>query len=159
MLHNSIQYLSRSKNHSVTQSTFANPCTQAPGGVDSGFRLVTENPTEIPSWGITLNDTTPLWFFCAQTNPVNHCQAGMVFAINPTPDKTFDAFQVRCFHRMLGRLKLIHPLRLMLRVRTLVLDHHLVLLAPCLSLLGVAFHCPELLPLAPLLRVRVPPTM
>ncbi|TFK42337.1 hypothetical protein BDQ12DRAFT_676030 [Crucibulum laeve] len=79
-----------SKNHSVTQSTFANPCTKS--GIDSGFQAVT--PGNVPQWNVTVNDpTTPLWMFCAQTNPANHCQAGMVFAVNPPADKTFDMFQ------------------------------------------------------------------
>ncbi|THH10843.1 hypothetical protein EW145_g1045 [Phellinidium pouzarii] len=77
------------KNHSVTQSTFASPCSAS--GIDSGFFPVSPNPTAIPQWSFTLeNATTPLWFFCAQTG---HCEAGMVFAVNPTASKTFEAFQ------------------------------------------------------------------
>ncbi|PAV23501.1 serine-threonine rich [Pyrrhoderma noxium] len=77
------------KNHTVTQSTFANPCTAS--GVDSGFFPVTANATQIPEWSFTLNnDSAPLWFFCAQTG---HCEKGMVFAVNPTAAKSFDAFQ------------------------------------------------------------------
>jgi len=82
------------KNHSVTQSTFAAPCTAA--GVSSGFQNVSDpsGPT-FPTWSITIeNATSPLWFFCAQTTANStHCQAGMVFAINPTPAKNFTAFQ------------------------------------------------------------------
>jgi len=82
------------KNHSVTQSTFAAPCTAA--GVSSGFQDVsnTAGPT-FPTWSITVeNASAPLWFFCAQTTNVStHCQAGMVFAINPTATKNFTAFQ------------------------------------------------------------------
>jgi len=88
----------RSKNHSVTQSSFAQPCarltTAAGPGVDSGFQSVAPGSTAFPQWNITIdNATAPLWFYCAQTNPANHCQAGMVFAINPTADKSFNAFQ------------------------------------------------------------------
>ncbi|KAF7783292.1 hypothetical protein Agabi119p4_2668 [Agaricus bisporus var. burnettii] len=81
-----------SKNHSATQSTFANPCARLDGGVDSGFLNVADN---VPSvWSFTVNDaSSPFWFHCAQTSPANHCQTGMVFAINPTADKSFDAFQ------------------------------------------------------------------
>jgi hypothetical protein len=32
-----------------------------------------------PTYTITINATTPLWFYCAQAK---HCQAGMVMAIN-----------------------------------------------------------------------------
>jgi len=87
----------RSKNHSVTQSTFANPCARQAtpaAGIDSGFQPVAAGATTFPTWSITIQNTTaPLWFYCAQTNPANHCNAGMVFAVNPTAEKSFDAFQ------------------------------------------------------------------
>ncbi|KAG5642887.1 hypothetical protein DXG03_001929 [Asterophora parasitica] len=80
----------------VTQSTFAKPCdflTTPNPGVDSGFQAVAAGATDFPAWSITIDDpSTPLWFFCAQTNPANHCQAGMVFAVNPTAEKSFDAY-------------------------------------------------------------------
>jgi plastocyanin len=91
-----IHFEFRAKNHSVTQSTFASPCTlqSTPSvGIDSGFQAVAPGATAFPSWSITLNDTAPLWFFCNQKIPANHCQAGMVFAVNPTAEKSFDAFQ------------------------------------------------------------------
>ncbi|KAJ7134882.1 hypothetical protein C8R44DRAFT_771718 [Mycena epipterygia] len=86
------------KNHSVTQSTFANPCaimTTPSAGIDSGFQAVSANATQIPQYSFTVNNaSSPLWFFCAQTNPVSHCSKGMVFAVNaPTTGKTFSAFQ------------------------------------------------------------------
>ncbi|KAG6828168.1 hypothetical protein H0H92_008936 [Tricholoma furcatifolium] len=80
-----------SKNHTVTQSSFANPCTPLAGGVDSGFQPVATNATSFPQFSITITNTsTPFWFFCEQTG---HCGKGMVFAINPTVNKTFAAFQ------------------------------------------------------------------
>ncbi|KAJ3574001.1 hypothetical protein NP233_g2072 [Leucocoprinus birnbaumii] len=83
-----------SKNHTVTQSTFADPCqplTSPVPGVNSGFMPVPAGSTSFPQWTITLEDaSSPLWFYCAQTG---HCQAGMVFALNPTANKTFAAFQ------------------------------------------------------------------
>jgi len=92
-----INFEFRAKNHSVTQSTFANPCqlqTTPKTGIDSGFQAVPANATNFPSWSITVDDpTTPLWFFCAQTVPANHCNTGMVFAVNAPPDKSFDAYQ------------------------------------------------------------------
>jgi len=79
----------KAKNHSVTQSSFAAPCTKS--GVDSGFFPVAANATVIPQWSFTLNNaSTPLWFYCAQTG---HCAKGMVFAVNPTATKSFEAFQ------------------------------------------------------------------
>jgi len=88
----------RAKNHSVTQSSFAQPCTfltsAAGPGVDSGFQPVPAGSTSFPQWSITIdNSSAPLWFYCAQNTPANHCKAGMVFAINPTADKSFDSFQ------------------------------------------------------------------
>jgi len=82
-----------SKNHSATQSTFAAPCTKS--GVDSGFQDVAALAAGAPSptFNFTVNVTTPLWFYCAQTNPASHCAAGMVFAINANANKSFTAFQ------------------------------------------------------------------
>lgn len=61
------------KNHTVTQSTFASPCsniTDATGlvtGVDSGYQFVPTNATSFPVWSITVNNaSTPLWFYCRQ---------------------------------------------------------------------------------------------
>jgi len=85
----------RAKNHTVTQSSFAQPCTflqtAAGPGVDSGYQPVPAGATSFPQWSITVdNATAPLWFYCKQGA---HCQAGMVFAINPNAEKTFEAFQ------------------------------------------------------------------
>ncbi|KAJ4482326.1 hypothetical protein J3R30DRAFT_3369091 [Lentinula aciculospora] len=87
-----IQFQFVSKNHTVTQSTFAAPCTAMAGGVDSGFQAVATNATTFPVWSFTLTNTSaPLWFYCAQ---VGHCSNdGMVFAVNPTATKSFEAFQ------------------------------------------------------------------
>ncbi|KAJ3731233.1 hypothetical protein DFJ43DRAFT_1080576 [Lentinula guzmanii] len=87
-----IQFQFVSKNHTVTQSTFAAPCTAMAGGVDSGFQDVATNASTFPVWSFTLTNTSaPLWFFCAQTG---HCaNDGMVFAVNPTAAKSFEAFQ------------------------------------------------------------------
>ncbi|PPQ66391.1 hypothetical protein CVT24_007220 [Panaeolus cyanescens] len=76
---------------SVTQSTFDKPCTAREPGVDSGFFPVEAGATVFPEWTIRIdNATAPLWFFC---NRAPHCAAGMVFAINPTAERTFDTFQ------------------------------------------------------------------
>jgi len=84
------------KNHTVTQSTFAAPCaniTTPVPGIDSGFMDIANTSTTFPVWEITVNNVSaPLWFHCRQTNPESHCAAGMVFAINPTANKTYDQF-------------------------------------------------------------------
>jgi len=84
-----------SKNHTVTQSSFAAPCTplNASGttGFDSGFFPVSADATTFPTWNFTVKDTSPVWAYCAQTG---HCRSGMVFAINADPNsaKSYDAF-------------------------------------------------------------------
>ncbi|PPQ76541.1 hypothetical protein CVT26_013240 [Gymnopilus dilepis] len=79
-----------SNNHSVTQSTFSKPCHRRIRGADSGFMPVDLDAIKLPQFTIHVDNTSaPLWFFCAQAG---HCQAGMVFAINPTEDRSFDDF-------------------------------------------------------------------
>ncbi|KAK0506083.1 Cupredoxin [Armillaria luteobubalina] len=93
-----IMFEFESKNHTVTQSSFADPCRRlnANGtiGFDSGFHLVTDNAT-LPTFNITVNDTAPIWAYCRQTIPASHCGAGMVFAINSNEQsaRNFSAFQ------------------------------------------------------------------
>jgi plastocyanin len=90
------------KNHSVVQSAFASPCSplnannaSAPQALRSGFHPVGANDTDFPTWTVTVNDTTPSWFYCEQTAPSSHCGAGMVFAVNAVDNTTrnFAAFQ------------------------------------------------------------------
>jgi plastocyanin len=90
----------RQKNHTVTQSTFADPCRKmsASGatGFDSGFFPVAADLTSgFPTWNLTINDTAPIWGYCRQQVPASHCGAGMVFAINSveSSDRNFTAFQ------------------------------------------------------------------
>ncbi|TFK20403.1 hypothetical protein FA15DRAFT_647056 [Coprinopsis marcescibilis] len=86
-----VEFQFLNKNHTVTQSTFASPCVPKADGVDSGFQSVPAGAQTIPSWSITINnDTAPLWFFC---NQGPHCRNGMVFAVNPSAERTFDAFK------------------------------------------------------------------
>ncbi|KAF8970794.1 hypothetical protein BDZ97DRAFT_1724511 [Flammula alnicola] len=85
-------------NHTVTQSTFADPCDPAAGGFDSGWVFIPASPalTETPEWNLTItDDTKPLWFFCKQLAPSPHCKAGMVGAINAptTGNNTFANYQ------------------------------------------------------------------
>jgi len=84
-------------NHSVTQSTFSDPCDPVAGGFDSGWVFVPPTPalSATPEWNLTItDDTKPIWFFCKQLLPSPHCAAGMVGAINaPASGNTFTAFQ------------------------------------------------------------------
>jgi len=79
------------KNHTVTQSTLANPCQPLAGGFDSGFVPVADTNTAgpFPAAELVIEDTNPVWVYCRQAN---HCQQGMVFAVNPGADfSTFKA--------------------------------------------------------------------
>ena len=75
----------QTQNHSVVQSNFANPCVPINNimsnvtGFFSGFMPVKETDSQKPTFTITVNDTKPVWVYCAQ---MNHCQKGMVMAIN-----------------------------------------------------------------------------
>jgi len=83
------------KNHTVTQSSFANPCGLKEGGFDSGFMPVAANTTDnLPTYTINVPDTTPIWVFCNQAanTPNSHCGAGMVFAVNCGQDGTPNSF-------------------------------------------------------------------
>lgn len=83
----------QSKNHSVVQSSFAQPCYPIQGqpGINSGFMPVT-NGQPFPTFTIKINDTTPQWFFCSQPG---HCGKGMVFAVNTDEQgpRNWNAFQ------------------------------------------------------------------
>jgi plastocyanin len=70
------------KNHSVAQSTFAQPCSPMNNGIWSGF-VPTTDTEKVANWTFTMevkNASAPIWFYCTQGK---HCQAGMVGVINP----------------------------------------------------------------------------
>jgi len=82
------------KNHTVTQSSFAQPCEKLEAstgkvGLTSGFIPTTVSLTTA-NYSFVVNDTSALWFYCGQ---IGHCSRGMVFAVNADEDKTFAAFQ------------------------------------------------------------------
>ncbi|KAJ7219057.1 hypothetical protein GGX14DRAFT_355930 [Mycena pura] len=78
-------------NHSVTQSSFADPCTHlaatanTSAGFDSGLTAGVQFSINIT------DDTKPIWFHCKQ---VTHCGLGMVGSINApaTGNNTFANF-------------------------------------------------------------------
>jgi len=89
----------RQKNHTVTQSSFADPCRKltvngAAIGFDSDFMPVADGATTFPTWNFTVKDTAPVWAYCKQKTPVSHCGKGMVFAINSDESgpRNFQAF-------------------------------------------------------------------
>ncbi|KAI9638416.1 uncharacterized protein MKK02DRAFT_42807 [Dioszegia hungarica] len=80
-------------NHSVSQSSFSNPCKDLSNGtVFSGYMPANITAGKTSSYQVTINDTNPVWIYCAQGN---HCQLGMVLSVNaPTSgNMTFSAFQ------------------------------------------------------------------
>jgi len=85
-----LTFVFHQKNHTVTASTFDQPCTEA--GFDSGFQPVADGTTNFPTYVVQVNDTKPIWAFCRQGN---HCSQGMVFAANAVESspKNFAAFQ------------------------------------------------------------------
>jgi len=78
------------KNHSVFQSSFADPCGLKDGGFASPFMPVAANSSvdSRPIFTVTVNDTDPVWVYCAQAanTAASHCGQGMVFAINCPSD-------------------------------------------------------------------------
>jgi len=95
-----VQFQFVSGNHTVTQSTFANPCVpinsvnNAVAGFFSGFMdtTTTAQTGNTPVFELEVNDTTPIWIYCSQGA---HCQKGMVMVINENASsgKTLQAFQ------------------------------------------------------------------
>lgn len=76
-----VRFKFTSGNHSVTESTFAEPCRDR-NTFDTGFIRVGANNTT-RSISLLVDSTVPRWFYCRHSIPVGHCQIGMVFAINP----------------------------------------------------------------------------
>ncbi|KAH7367162.1 Cupredoxin [Plectosphaerella cucumerina] len=87
-----VQFQFMGGNHTVTQSTFDQPCvplnvanpaaTQA--GIFSGYVPVaaSANQGQRPVFTIMVNSTAPMWLYCQQ-GP--HCQRGMAMVINENP--------------------------------------------------------------------------
>ena len=80
-----VTFVFNAKNHTVTQSSFVNPCTRfrnsttRRNGFDSGFKPVAAGTTDLPTMQLRLTTSEPIWLFCAQGN---HCAQGMVASIN-----------------------------------------------------------------------------
>ncbi|KAF8153760.1 hypothetical protein B0H34DRAFT_799718 [Crassisporium funariophilum] len=80
--------------HTVTQSSFATPCTPLPGGFSSGLAGRGTNGTAAaPTWDLHItNASGPIWFFCEATRPTSHCAAGMVGVINTPSIDMYNQF-------------------------------------------------------------------
>ncbi|KAK6334467.1 hypothetical protein TWF730_003681 [Orbilia blumenaviensis] len=81
-----VQFVFRGGNHTVTQAAFDKPCNPVTRGFSSGFTGSTSE-----SFSIILANTDPIYFYCALDT---HCQLGMVGAINPpSTGNTLAAFK------------------------------------------------------------------
>ena len=54
-----VTFVFKQKNHTVTQSTFADPCRKKEGGMDSGF-MPNPDGKEGVQWNMTVQTTEPL---------------------------------------------------------------------------------------------------
>ncbi|KAH6621530.1 hypothetical protein B0J18DRAFT_229137 [Chaetomium sp. MPI-SDFR-AT-0129] len=96
-----VQFQFHAGNHTVTQSTFDQPCqpinqhNSSIVGFHSGFLPAAASAAQgmIPTYTIQVNNTQPLWLYCAQGK---HCENGMVMVINePAANKsrTLESFK------------------------------------------------------------------
>lgn len=82
-----VQFQFAGGNHTVTQSTFAEPCqpiaqhSSNVTGFHSGFQPAAASSTTgmTSTFSILVNNTTPIWVYCAQGM---HCEGGMSMVIN-----------------------------------------------------------------------------
>ncbi|EXJ66270.1 uncharacterized protein A1O5_10422 [Cladophialophora psammophila CBS 110553] len=94
-----VQFQFHPKNHTVTESSFAEPCKPIAAnltssirpGQKSGFVPLTGSEPFTPVYNLLVNDTKPIWIYCGQTN---HCQKGMAMVINQNDSSpnTIDAY-------------------------------------------------------------------
>lgn len=88
-------------NHTATQSTFAQPCQpigmNSPNvtGFHSGFQpaAASQAQGQTSVFSIMVNNTTPLWVYCAQGQ---HCEGGMSMVINENtadPSKSLEEYK------------------------------------------------------------------
>lgn len=86
----------RAANHTLTESSFENPCKKLDGTIiDTNFQNV--NKQDIPEFkpfDLTIDSDKPRFFYCKQANgtPKGHCSKGMVFSVN-TDAATFAQFE------------------------------------------------------------------
>ncbi|KAK0122473.1 hypothetical protein ONS95_010705 [Cadophora gregata] len=78
--------------HSVAQSSFAAPCAPINDTAffSGGFR--TTSGVNTNTFSIKVNNTSPIWFYCAAPG---HCEGGMAGVINPPADgsRTIEQYQ------------------------------------------------------------------
>ncbi|KAK4213603.1 hypothetical protein QBC37DRAFT_285569 [Rhypophila decipiens] len=95
-----VQFQFFSGNHTATQSTFDKPCSPISQnsnitGFHSGFipAAASEAMGMRAVYSIMINNTQPLWIYCAKGN---HCESGMAMVINKpaaNPNRTLAAYK------------------------------------------------------------------
>jgi len=96
-----VQFQFMGGNHTATASTFDQPCQPASQfspnvtGFHSGFIPAAASSAmgQIATYTIMVNDTKPIWVYCAQGN---HCEKGMSMVINENqadPTKSIEAYR------------------------------------------------------------------
>jgi len=105
----SIRFTFGAKNHTVTQSSFDSPCSPLTDahGMHSGFfsgymPVAADQKDHFPQFWIPVTDTKPIWAYCQQGN---HCQQGMVFAVNAPAspsEKSFDNWKSKAVGKAAG---------------------------------------------------------
>jgi plastocyanin len=100
-----VQFQFWTGNHTVTQSTFDDPCmpignvNPSVEGVYSGYMPVAASMSKgmIPTYTITIKDKKPMWLFCSKAQ---HCQGGMSMVINEDSSsnstKTLSGYKEKC---------------------------------------------------------------
>ena len=70
-------------NHTFMQSSFEYPCVNS-SELNAGFNQL--NPTNVSGEYVVdfvVQSNASQWFFCAQSFPISHCDAGLLFSLNP----------------------------------------------------------------------------
>ncbi|KAI9853582.1 MAG: hypothetical protein M1824_001075 [Vezdaea acicularis] len=78
-----IEFNFLSLNHTLTQSSFIHPCQNAAKFNTDFHQYNPHNETGRFLVSLTVDVDQPQWFHCAQTSNTSHCEAGMVFGLNP----------------------------------------------------------------------------
>jgi len=83
-VNDTLQFIFYPMNHSVIESSFSEPCTPKAGGFYSGFINTAGAASTIntTTFEVQVNTSGPIWFYCGQLVGLNHCNTGMVGAIN-----------------------------------------------------------------------------
>jgi len=95
-LGDTISFKFHPKNHTVTQSSFEDPCTPLYGGTDTGFMPVALGTADddLPTRAFIVENMEPIWIHCRQAANTadSHCGQGMVFAVNPGSEGSKNSF-------------------------------------------------------------------